>query len=44
VEQSIGTPNKVMLGLDGKWNVYPGMQLYSQFALDEFVFGEFFWD
>jgi len=42
VEQSIGTPDKVMLGLDGKWNVYPGVQLYGQFALDEFVFGEFF--
>lgn len=42
VEQSLGTPDKVMLGLDGKWNFYPGMQLYGQFALDEFVFSEFF--
>lgn len=42
VEQSVGTPDKVMLGLDGKWTLYPGMQLYGQFALDEFVFNEFF--
>lgn len=42
VEQSLGTPDKVMLGLDGKWNFYPGMQVYGQFALDEFVFSEFF--
>ncbi|WP_057939326.1 hypothetical protein [Algoriphagus resistens] len=42
VEQSLGTPDKVMLGIDGKWNFYPGMQVYGQFALDEFVFSEFF--
>ncbi len=42
VEHQLGTPDKVMLGFDGKWNLYPGMQLYGQFALDEFVFGEFF--
>ncbi len=42
VEQQLGTPDKVMLGSDIKWNLYPGMQLYGQFALDEFVFTEFF--
>ena len=42
VEQQLGTPDKVMLGMDAKWNFRPGMQLYGQFALDEFVFGEFF--
>jgi hypothetical protein len=42
VEQNLGTPDKVMLGSDFKWNLYPGMQLYGQFALDEFVFNEFF--
>lgn len=42
VEQQLGTPDKVMLGFDGKWNFYPGMQFYGQFALDEFVFNEFF--
>ncbi|MDF2157586.1 hypothetical protein [Algoriphagus sp. CAU 1675] len=42
VEQQLGTPDKVMLGTDAKWNFKPGMQLYGQFALDEFVFNEFF--
>ena len=42
VEQQLGTPDKVMLGIDGKWMVTPGLQLYGQFALDEFVFTEFF--
>lgn len=42
VEQQQGTPDKVMLGLDGKWMFRPGMELYGQFALDEFVFNEFF--
>jgi hypothetical protein len=42
VEQQQGTPDKVMLGLDGKWIFTPGMELYGQFALDEFVFDEFF--
>lgn len=42
VEHQLGTPDKVMLGADFKWNFYPSMQLYGQFALDEFVFNEFF--
>lgn len=42
VEHQLGTPDKVMLGADFKWNIYPSMQLYGQFALDEFVFKEFF--
>lgn len=42
VEQQGGTPDKVMLGLDTKWIFTPGMELYGQFALDEFVFTEFF--
>lgn len=42
VEHQLGTPDKVMLGTDFKWNFTPGMQLYGQFVLDEFVFGEFF--
>ena len=31
-----------MLGTDFKWNFVPSMQLYGQFALDEFVWNEFF--
>ncbi len=42
VEHQLGTPDKVMLGTDFKWNMGRAMQLYGQFALDEFVFGEFF--
>lgn len=42
VEHQLGTPDKVMLGADFKWNLYPSMQLYGQLALDEFVFNEFF--
>ena len=42
VEHQLGTPDKVMLGTDFKWNFAKGMQLYGQFALDEFVFNEFF--
>lgn len=42
IEHQLGTPDKVMLGTDFKWNFTPGMQLYGQFVLDEFVFGEFF--
>ena len=42
VEHQLGTPDKVMLGTDFKWNLYPSMQLYGQFVLDEFVFKEFF--
>jgi hypothetical protein len=42
VEHQLGTPDKVMLGGDFKWNFYSSMQLYGQLALDEFVFKEFF--
>src|SRR5690606_11298813 len=33
VEHQLGTPDKVMLGGDFKWNFYPSMQLYGQLAL-----------
>ncbi|UCS95088.1 hypothetical protein KZP23_08780 [Echinicola marina] len=42
VEHQLGTPDQVMLGTDFKWNMANSMQFYGQFALDEFVFGEFF--
>ncbi|WP_114751693.1 hypothetical protein [Pleomorphovibrio marinus] len=42
VEHQLGSPDKVMIGTDFKWNFTPGMQLYGQFVLDEFVFNEFF--
>lgn len=42
VEHQLGTPDKVMLGADFRWNFLSFMQFYGQFALDEFVFNEFF--
>ncbi|KEO73333.1 hypothetical protein [Anditalea andensis] len=42
VEHGLGSPDKVMLGTDVKWNIVPSMQLYGQFVLDEFLFNEFF--
>ena len=42
VEHQGGSPDKLMLGTDFKWNLTRGMQLYGQFGLNEFVFTEFF--
>ncbi len=42
VEHQLGSPDKLMLGTDFKWNFNKGMQLYGQFVLDEFIFKEFF--
>ncbi len=42
VEHQLGSPDKIMIGTDFKWNFSPGMQFYGQFVLDEFVFNEFF--
>jgi len=42
VEQGLGSPDNVMLGLDIKWNFLRRFQLYGQLALDEFVFSEVF--
>lgn len=42
VEHQLGTPDKVMMGTDFRWNLYPSMQIYGQFTIDEFVFNEFF--
>jgi hypothetical protein len=37
IEQQNGSSDNVLLGLDFKWNVFRGVQLYGQFVLDEFV-------
>lgn len=42
VEHQLGTPDNVLMGTDMKWNLGKGVQLYGQFALNEFVFNEFF--
>jgi len=40
VEQATGSPDNVLLGLDGRWNIARRFQLYGQFIFDEFVFRE----
>jgi hypothetical protein len=37
VEGMIGSPDNVMLGLDGHWNMFKRVQFYGQFLLDEFL-------
>jgi len=41
-EHQLGSPDKIMIGTDFKYIPSPGFLLYGQFALDEFVFKEFF--
>lgn len=40
VEQGLGSPDNVLLGLDVKWNLWKRVQFYGQFVLDELVFSE----
>lgn len=40
VEQAVGSPDNVMLGLNARWNIAQRIQLYGQFILDEFKFDE----
>ncbi len=40
VEQGLGSPDNVLIGLDGKWNLFRHLQLYGQFIFDEFKFNE----
>ena len=42
VEGMIGSPDNVLLGLDGRWNVLRSVQLYGQVMLDELVAAEVF--
>lgn len=42
VEHGLGSPDNVLIGLDGKWNFLRRFQLYSQLMIDEFVFKELF--
>lgn len=37
VEQQLGSPDNVLLGLDFQWNFKKQFQFYGQFILDEFV-------
>jgi len=40
VEQAIGSPDNVLLGLSLKWNAFRKFSFYSQFVLDEFKINE----
>ena len=40
VEQGLGSPDNVLLGLNGKWNILNTAQVYGQLMLDEFKLDE----
>ena len=40
IEGAIGSPDNVLLGVNGKWNLFNRFQLYGQFILDEFKLDE----
>ena len=42
VEGAIGSPDNVLIGASGKWNLLKRFQLYGQLMLDELVFNELF--
>jgi len=42
VEQMVGSPDNVLIGLDAKWNFLRRFQAYGQLILDEFLFKELF--
>ncbi|MGL1888827.1 MAG: hypothetical protein OCD76_20110 [Reichenbachiella sp.] len=40
IEQYTGSPDNALFGMDFKWNILKGVQLYGQGMLDEMVIGE----
>lgn len=42
IEGMIGSPDNVIIGLDGQWNLPRRIQLYGQMIIDEFIFNELF--
>ncbi|GJM35548.1 MAG: hypothetical protein DHS20C18_45490 [Saprospiraceae bacterium] len=40
VEHGLGSPDNVLIGLEGKWDLWKRFQLYGQLMLDEFKFNE----
>ncbi len=38
VEGSLGSPDNVLIGFDGSYQLPPSLRFYAQFILDEFVF------
>lgn len=44
VEHALGSPDNVLIGANGKWNIAKKCQIYGQLLLDEFLFKELFVD
>jgi len=42
IEQSVGSPDNVLIGANVKWNIAKRFQAYGQIILDEFKFDELF--
>ncbi len=42
LEHQLDSPDNVLLGVNGKWNLFKHVSLYGQFLLDEFRFNQFF--
>lgn len=40
LEQQEGSPDNVLLGLNGNWTPFPKLMFYGQFLLDELIIGE----
>ena len=40
LEQGLGSPDNVMIGITSKWNLWKRFQLYGQLVFDEFKFQE----
>jgi hypothetical protein len=40
IEQSNGSPDNILIGMDFKWHVIPGILTYGQFIFDEFLLEE----
>ncbi len=40
IEGNLGSPDNVLIGMDGRWNVVKGVQVYGQLLLDEFKMSE----
>jgi len=40
VEQFLDSPDNALVGINGKWNIFDGIQLYGQLILDEFKLSE----
>lgn len=41
-EQGLNSPDNVLIGFDGHWDLFRRLRLYGQLILDEFVFKELF--